>query len=410
MSNDVTNDYEDILEHCLQHILTDKHTVEQCLHAYPQHARSLKQDLGIALLASRLDAPRMSNTQVDSLEAHLRHTMSEAHENTSAPLKTPKNVIPFGIPRALSRTAAVILVVIIVVFAGSAGTVAASSDSMPGETLYPVKRLWESIIIVLATVTGNLDDVWIQLAETRLLEAQNEYMEGELSESLLSELYDATDKAIQHAGGSTELQVYLVVLADSLENNAITIDGDSTHNEIIELITPVLGTIESFDTLDADATFATPIESTQIIELSPTMTLTLTLSPTPTEDSLTLTPENLVGTAPVEALIVDASHTPTHTATSRIPATPTRTPTPTVTMTETTSPMMMPSTTFTPLPPPTFGTPPTAQVGAPDVLPSPTFNAGTPTPFPTWYPYPRLTQEAFYLTRTAEWQGNDGGG
>ena len=400
MNDEHALDFYVALDDCLDALLSGERTLDACLALYPDFADDLKPDLQAAVLASRLKSPAMSATSVDALEARLMSLTDDEKpitESTRPRRSTPK-ILPFRPPMILGRAAAIILIAVVIALGSGGGVVAASADSMPGETLYPVKRMWESLIIVLASITGQLDDVWVQLAETRFKEAQFGVDQNELTPDMLEDLWEATQKAIQYADNSPELQAYLTVLAADLQAEHIIDGEDDSHAQFITLIEPVLDTFPlntlngssdpTQQNVDATATLA------RTIVLSPTMTLTPTIdfgANANLTETLAVPTENILNTA-------------TFTATSRIPPTPTRTPTPTVTPTATRLPLILPSATITPLPPPTQAIVATAPEGG-NIQPTAIYRPGDPTPIPTWFPYVRLTQDAFYLTRTAEWQG-----
>lgn len=410
MNDEHTLEFYTALEDCLDALFNGERTLDECLALYPQYAADMKPDLQAAVLASRLKSPAMSDAAVDGLEARLMAMMATENsagilDDAPAPNRVPAKVIPFRPPMLMSRAAAVILIAIIIALGSGGGVVAASADSMPGETLYPVKRMWENIIIVLATLTGQLDDVWVQLAETRFKEAQFGADNASLTPDMVNDLWEATQKAIQYADDSPELQAYLTVLAADLQAEHIVDSSDVSHYQFITLIEPVL---ESFpiNNLNGDSTPEQENNSAQTEDMTATVTDEIVLSPTITP-SLTATAVTEFESNAQLTLTVDAleSVTNTATATSRIPPTPTRTPTPTVTATATQVPLNLPTATITPLPPPTQAILPTAPEGDTGIQPTAVYRPGDPTPVPTWFPYIRLTQDAFYLTRTAEWQG-----
>ncbi|MEQ8677724.1 MAG: DUF5667 domain-containing protein [Aggregatilineales bacterium] len=406
MNDERALDFYTALDDCLDALFSGERTLDACLALYPEYAEDLKPDLQVALLASRLKSPAMSDSSVDALEAHLMGLMGDEKPitETTRPHRPTAKTIPFRPPMILGRAAAIILIAVLIAMGSGGGVVAASADSMPGETLYPVKRMWESIIIVLASITGQLDDVWVQLAETRFKEAQFGVDQDALTPEMLEDLWQATQKAIQYADESPELQAYLTVLAADLQAEHIIDSEDASHAQFITLIEPVLETLP-LSPLNGSGDPTQQNNGVDFIDandITATLTQTIVLSPT-----ITLTPtSNANQTATLDVPIENTINTATFTATSRIPPTPTRTATPTITPTATDLPLILPSATITPLPPPTRAIVATAPEGG-IIQPTAVYRPGDPTPIPTWFPYVRLTQDAFYLTRTAEWQGTE---
>ena len=408
MNDKLTPDFYDILAESIDSVLSGKKSIDDCLTAYPQYAELLEEELNVAILTARLRSPRMPADRVDALDAKLRQGMSMMYEHTlhissattNKPTTTPKNVTRLQPRLFFSRTAAIIVLMLIVALSSGGGVVAASSDSNPGDTLYPVKRFWESVVIFIASISGELDDVWLQLAQSRLSEAEYLASQGGLDVEAMQEIYDALQNVINNTDITDERLANLVNDIDvALQNPILTIDDTSMHQQLaITIETYHASNPESAPNEANDNAF---IDSTAEITAELTETL-IPVTPSPTNqdsDVLSTSTETITPTNTIEP-----------SATSRIPATPTRTPTPTVTLTMTSTATALPTSTPTEFPTSTqVPSRPTASEGD---LPSEPWQPGDPapptpgegTPFPTWYPYTILTQEAFYLTRTAEWE------
>lgn len=370
--------YHNILADCIDRVLAGEKTIADCVNEYPAYAESLRLELSVALLAARLKLPRMEAESVNNLENRLRGRL---------PGKSRGRIIPFP---ALSRAAAIVLIALFMAFAGGGGAVvAASADTLPGETLYPVKRAWENIIIIIASITGQLDEVWLRLAQTRLDEALRLAERNQLVNSALDDLYRASENALTHASEDT----YLVVMTFLAETHTKLIEDERVmaHESAPEMLIFIRNTIDAAQGPGVPPSLAT-------------------LAPTPTQTLIPTDTATATQTSTLTATYTEtATDTPTATdlpptRTPRIEDTPTRTPTlpPTETAVQ---PQIIPSATWTPLPPPSPVVQP-GQPGQPPPLPIATATlAGegmAPQPTPTWYPWIRATRDAFYLTRTAE--------
>lgn len=373
----LTPEFYTILNDCLDAVLDGSRSVDDCLAAYPEYADLLTLDLRAAALTARLKSPQMRESSVDALEARLRAQMQAA--GLTQPSRS--KVIPFRPPLGLSRTAAALIVAFIILFGSGGGVIAASSDSLPGEPLYGVKRIWESVIVALASLTGWFDDVWLQVAETRLNEALEMSARGQLTADMLRDVERATAAAANHLRlqNNPQFILYLERTYAALAEDQLVVPDESVHESLLITIAPLLTLPDRDPTPEASA----PVEA------SPTPTLTVDLLSVEVEATATLT------------ATVTLTSTPQPTATSRIPPTPTRTFTPTVTSTP--APLeIVPSATRTPLPPPTSI--PTLLQVTPQTQPTqpPSSGPGFILPSPTWYPWTRATQDAISATRTAE--------
>ncbi len=378
----LTPQFYDILDSCLEAVLQGKATVSDCLVRYPDYADLLEPELQVALLAANLKSPVMPEASVNRLEEQLQAQMLSAK---------PRNVIIFNrVFLPISRAAAAVIIVFMFAFGSGAGVVAASADSIPGDTLYAVKRFWESVIVLLASVVGQFDEAMLHLAQTRFDEVLRLQAEGRLTQEVLDDLYLAITEAVNSADSSTAsgVNVFLIDARGALENEVQPAVVYLDYGQIIRMIESVV--------FEDGVLHVLPDGESLPGDLQPTATevlATATFAPT---DTPTSTPEEQVTHEPT------ATITPTQTP--RIPPTPTRTPTVTPESTSTNTPPPTPTATWTPLPLP-GGVEPTSSPppSGPGVTTGPGATA-QPTISPTFNwdrEWQRQTQTAVYLTMTA---------
>ncbi len=379
-----TPEFDDILAECLDALLRGRQTIAECLERYPDYAGELKPALQIALLTSRLKSPELPHNRADALEARLRSRIA-AHP--------PRKMIQLPLmPVAISRMAAAIAIVLLLAFASGAGLVTASANSLPGDPLYGVKRLWEAIVLVVLSLTDQLDDYSLHLAEARLDEVKELDDDGRLNQAALADLYTATAKAIRFADTNPE-QAAVTRYLDEAED---ILQGVHPAAAVMPIYHDVLTLISSVR--QPDGSLQTPMSDTPPSLNAPNFTPTATLTPSPTPTAaatLTPTPTNTATDTDTP------SPTPTDTSTStpRIPPTPTRTPSPSPTMTLTPTVTPSPTASWTPLPIPTVPT----VVSPTRIAPQPSENdEGTPSGGAASETAPvRQTQQSVYLTQTA---------
>ena len=366
-----------ILDECLDAILHNKATIESCLQQYPDYADDLLPELQVALLTSRLKSPVMAASSVDSLEAKLMAQFDATIE--------PTNVIRPSFFRTISRSAAAAIIIALLLIGAGGGAVYAAADDMPGDTLYGVKRFWETIVTAIASVIGQLDNVWLQLAQTRLDELLFLNTEDAIPDpALLADFTLSVEQAIINADADTtpELINFLDESRALVETHfsGYAISDNSGYDRVLHLLTPHL---------DANGDLMLTEYVPQIVEptVIPTLTPTVVFSPTaPPTQTTTDIPEV---TPTATATVVTATPTPSRTPT----LTPTLTLTPTATLTVTPS--------WTPIDYPD-GPPPTSTMAPPPV------NDPGATPVPDIiidqtleWEFLRSTERAVYLTQTA---------
>jgi hypothetical protein len=366
----------EILNSCVDAIRSGEQTLADCLREHPQHAAELRWLLTIALaLEPSAPAPALSTAAVNKLEGKLR---AASRRRRTAPHR-------LGVQRMAAT-----LAVLFVLFLGSAGLVAASSSSRPGDTLYGIKRLWETIVLAFSPMTGTLGDLWLQIARARLGEAQAVAAEKRLSQDALNDLYGAMASAIQNnpTNPNGAMTVYMAEVQTVMQTLVPDTDALRPLADAIRA-----AAVPQYDangnllplpsnTLVLPLTSATPASPPSATP-SPSATLTATATPTATASETPL-----------------PSATPSETP--RIPPTPTRTPvqpSPTPSATLTPSPTLTPSATWTPLPlPGTLQFEPAATRVPDGSLPT-----DVPTAQLTFTPQirERETQQSVYLTQTA---------
>lgn len=377
-------EFEDILAQCLDEMLRGQKSLAECLTAYPAYAADLKPALQIGLLTARLKSPEMNAQSVDALEMRLRAQMRPAARRSNI------SYLPMGI----SRVAASIAVIIILALGSGAGLVAASADDLPGDTLYGVKRLWETIVLAFAPLTGQPGDLWLRIANARLDEANALSDQGKLTEDALIDLYTATYHASQYGYGDGDASAIIAYFnrAYLAFMNRITAPpgAEGVYRDMIDALAPLRvqnGTITPLTSELPPSLSGAPVGVPSPTPIPPTAVITATDTPSPTATA-------------TETPTITASPTPSATRTPRIPPTPTRTPTftpsPTVTLTYTPSPTM----TWTALPLP--GTIPPITGAATQVPPGfiPSSTPQTP-PTPDGTERVRATQESVFMTQTA---------
>jgi hypothetical protein len=132
-------EFNNILDECLERIVLDGETMEQCLRRYPEQAAELEPLLETVLSVKEASAiqPR------PEFKARARYRFRSALGEKVA----PKHRSFFG---WVPRWATALAIVLVVLMAGG-GTVAAASNSMPDSILYPVKLATENVQLALTT-------------------------------------------------------------------------------------------------------------------------------------------------------------------------------------------------------------------------------------------------------------------
>ena len=186
---------EQIFNECIERMLQGE-SIESCLKSYPKEADKLEPLLRTAFAVNRKAYSFEPNPQFKAVaRARLEGALHYAQQK---PVKTKS----FTLHRALAPALATILILLF----GSVGTAAASSDSMPDETLYPVKLATEQVKLTLTFSGVEKAKLNVQMAENR-----------------------AQEIVVMAAEGNTE-QITIVTekLVDQMEKTSIAIEKVAT--------------------------------------------------------------------------------------------------------------------------------------------------------------------------------------
>jgi len=153
-------EFDNILDECLERILTRGETIEQCLASYPEQAAELEPLLQTALSTKETLAIKPRPEFRDRARYQLLAELREMEE---------KRQRRFAFFSWQPRWATAVIAVLILVLA-SGSTVAAASGSMPDEPLYPVKLATERVRLALTPSALGKAELYAKLADKRVAE------------------------------------------------------------------------------------------------------------------------------------------------------------------------------------------------------------------------------------------------
>ncbi|MFC1874038.1 DUF5667 domain-containing protein [Chloroflexota bacterium] len=154
-------EFDNVLEECLERLLVQGATVEQCLHDFPEHAGELKP-----LLETVLATKGISSIQSrPEFREQARHQFYGALREMG--LKPSRSFFSWSRQPRWAMVSALAALVLVVV---GSGTVAAAAGSMPDEPLYGVKLATERVRLVLTPSKLGKAELYTQLADNRVNE------------------------------------------------------------------------------------------------------------------------------------------------------------------------------------------------------------------------------------------------
>ena len=163
-------DLYEVLEICLKEIEQGA-DVDTVLFRYPEFADELRPILETSVKAKAMAVPAPSDDLVRRNRAKVLQRAAEMREQKAAP--SPRRLWSVPLRRAL-----VTFVVVAMLFVSGTGLVRASSATLPGDNLYPVKRGWESLSLLLTFNTERREALEFEHENERLEELNELLAEG----------------------------------------------------------------------------------------------------------------------------------------------------------------------------------------------------------------------------------------
>jgi hypothetical protein len=220
-------EFDNILNECMERLLLEGESLEQCLERYPEQAAELKP-----LLETALEAREASSIKPRAdFRARARYQFHSALKETAE----ARSGSSWG---WFPRWATVAAIVLVLVLAGG-GTVAAAEGSMPDSPLYSVKLATEQVRLTLTTSQMGKAGLCAELADRRVAEIA--YM--------------------AEKGDAEQVEVLTSRLDDKLELLVVLIEGRGGANVPGMLMAPPPEGAAAPPQIEPPATTAPPTET-----------------------------------------------------------------------------------------------------------------------------------------------------
>ena len=152
--------FNEVLNDCLERMLVRGETLEQCLALYPSVAHELEPLLRTAMLTRK----------AASIEPHPEFKARARYQFRAALHKKAEERRSHGFFHWNPRWATVAISIVVAFVLAGGGTVAAASNSMPDEPLYPVKLATETVRVTLTPSALGKAELYLELADKRVTE------------------------------------------------------------------------------------------------------------------------------------------------------------------------------------------------------------------------------------------------
>ncbi len=182
-------DFTEILDLCVTDIRAGRTTLDACQARYPQYAEQLSAMLSVAAQLPTLPAASLSAEKRQAIQAQL---LKQVAARQSVPVSARRAVPVKPIWR---RWLPVMAALVLILSLAGWGVTSASATSLPGEVLYPIKRLSEQVAVAL-TPAVDLPNLHTVIAQRRLTEYADLSARGELQPALLVEAVAELDTVL----------------------------------------------------------------------------------------------------------------------------------------------------------------------------------------------------------------------
>ena len=320
--------FDSALDDCLNLVRVGA-SIKDCLARYPEYAGELEPLLRLASGVKSVPTPRPDSVAVQS---NLQRMLDAAQE--AAARRQKRRLSRFAWPwakpgdnqgRPLFRATMTVVAIVVLVGVVAGALFASAADSLPGQVLYPVKRLGEDVRLSLT------------LSAATRQELQSEYMIERRRE--VRRILDAGQQAILEFRGELEElgdDYWIIGGLKVLLNDDTLVEG---HRAIGAMVI-----------VRARASAGGSLQALRLQILTNPLLLTPTITSTPLP-SATASPSTTPMPQPTATATAIPSSTPTPTMTAT--STPGVTPTPTATLTSTPSPSPSETSTVAPTATPT---------------------------------------------------------
>ncbi len=318
--------FDETLERCLQAIERGQATVESCVTRFPEY-QELGETLRMAIAVRGMPRPQMPAAAATKTRQRLQSHLRAQVRARDSQVRRRSRLLSLPLVRFVLAVGLVALVL----FAGGAGLARASESALPGQPLYPVKRVIERGELLFASNQAR-PGVLYHIAEKRIGEVAALGAHGQaIPDDVLSDLADSVNYAILEQPDAAQRAQLVDEAAHALRQAQASgsVSAEVADNTLSKL---VLRPTQAATVVQPQGDTPTPgavAQASTTLTRTPLPTATLTLTGTPTQTpspTPTLTPTRTL--PPTQTLV---SPSPTNSPTNTVVPTATATATAMVT-------------------------------------------------------------------------------
>ncbi|HEY90667.1 MAG TPA: hypothetical protein G4O07_02430, partial [Dehalococcoidia bacterium] len=222
-------EFNDILDECLERILTGEETLQQCLDRYPDYAAELEP-----LLRTAVATRELQSIEPDS-EFRARARYQLRLEMDRIPSGRWQSILKWRPSLKLQPRWVVTIVVVLALVLGGGTTVLAAESSMPGSPLYPVKLATENVRLTFSSSDVARAELYATLADRRIEEITYAIEKGKTKY-----IRKVTERLNKHLEMISGLSLANDTEPDTVEDAAMTppVKGEATDEKPVRETKP----------------------------------------------------------------------------------------------------------------------------------------------------------------------------
>ena len=164
--------FSDVLDECLDRVLLLGEPVEACVADFPEYDAELREALEGALAFRQASAFQPDADRKRAARLRMLGAMETRRAPRAWRLRWPGFGWLRGVGKTTPRWAVSAAALVVLVGAGGTGTLMASQGSVPGDALYPVKRVSERARMMVTFSDAQEADLRVTLLDRRMKELE----------------------------------------------------------------------------------------------------------------------------------------------------------------------------------------------------------------------------------------------
>ena len=215
-------DISQIIETSLDAVVSGRATLDEIVAQHPEHADVLRSELEVALwLVSRKEQVAPRPNYVSASRKRVISRIKDEAKNKGA----KRSIFGFLWPQKVAYQWVAALLALIILFSGTGGLVTVSQSALPGEGLYAVKQVSETVALAVTANEVRKVEMSAAFVERRVNEVTTLIERGNMAQAV------ETLQSFENQVGQTVLMLQDVEQASAHEKKELAVTVQKQLNE-----------------------------------------------------------------------------------------------------------------------------------------------------------------------------------